>query len=205
MEAEVKQKNTVQHEEVPVILSTVTYLEMKTAPSVEPVELGEYVLKRRESIEVGDYLDIYKAVGRDYLWNYRPGQTTSEIEEILHSRDTWVYLLTQGDRTVGLAELDAHNPKDIELVHFGLIPELIEQGLGRKFLQNIIAMVWSTNPDRMWLSTCGLDHPKAVSFYQNAGFSIFKTKSAEFKDWRTTGFYAPTDAPQIPPGSPKKR
>jgi len=204
MAPEIEQKKTPRFEDVPVIRSSVTYLEMRSDPSFQPIELGGFELLRTARIEVAAYLDIYKAVGRDYLWNYRPGQTTDEIAEIIHSPNTWIYLLMQGDRTVGFAELDAQNPKDIELVHFGLVPELIEKGIGRKFLQNIIAIVWSTNPERMWLSTCGLDHPKAVRFYQNAGFSIFKTTTAEFKDWRATGFYAPTDAPQIPPGTPPR-
>jgi hypothetical protein len=46
-----------------------------------------------------------------------------------------------------------------------------------------------------------MDHPKAVQFYENAGFAKFKTSVGEFKDWRFTGFYQMADAPQIPYGT----
>jgi hypothetical protein len=52
----------------------------------------------------------------------------------------------------------------------------------------------------MLLSTCGLDHPKAVKFYEAAGFGVFKRTNGEFRDWRFTGFYDMSDAPQIPLG-----
>jgi hypothetical protein len=45
-----------------------------------------------------------------------------------------------------------------------------------------------------------MDHPKAIRFYEAAGFVPFKTKMGEFKDWRFTGFYDMADAPQIPFG-----
>lgn len=45
-----------------------------------------------------------------------------------------------------------------------------------------------------------MDHPKAISFYEAAGFQTFKSKMGEFKDWRFIGFYDMKDAPQIPLG-----
>jgi GNAT superfamily N-acetyltransferase len=150
---------------------------------------------------VADYLHLYREVGRDYLWNYRPGQTDSEIAAILNSPSTWMYLLLDGDKAVGMAELDASDPSDVELVHFGLLPHLLNLGLGKQFLRNIIRLVWDSGAKRMWLSTCDMDHPKAIRFYESAGFTVFKTKMGEFRDWRFTGFYDMSDAPRIPYGA----
>lgn len=186
---------------VPIIRSEVTYLEMTSNPNVEQPDLKPFELRKISNIDVASYLDIYKAVGRDYLWNYRGGQSADEIERILNAPSTRIYLLYQGSAVVGMAELEVKNSKDVELVHFGLIPGLLHQGIGRKFLQNMIHLVWNTEVDRMWLSTCGMDHPKAVQFYENAGFVKFKTSMGEFKDWRFTGFYNMEDAPQIPYGA----
>ena len=61
--------------DIPVILSQVTYLEMVRDPHAQPVDLGKFSMRRVENMSVGDYLDIYREVGRDYLWNYRPGQS----------------------------------------------------------------------------------------------------------------------------------
>ena len=186
--------------DVPTIHSEVTYLEMTADPRTGTADLGEFELTRIKDPAVSDYMDIYTTVGRDYLWNYRPGQTKDEIAKIIKSPTTWIYFLYAEQEVVGMAELDATNPKDIELVHFGLVPKLLNKGIGRSFLSQVIHLVWSSGTDRMWLSTCGMDHPKAVSFYQAAGFKQFKTKIGEFKDWRFTGFYNMKDAPQIPYG-----
>ena len=186
--------------DIPAILSQVTYLEMVRDPHAQPMDLGKFSMRRVENMSVGDYLDIYREVGRDYLWNYRPGQSTEEIKAILTSPAIWMYLLFADDQAVGMAELDATNPDDIELVHFGLLPRFLNQGIGKLFLHNIISLVWKSGVRRMWLSTCGMDHPKAIRFYEAAGFVPFKTRMGEFKDWRFTGFYDMADAPQIPYG-----
>ena len=186
--------------DIPIIQSEVTYLEMVKNPQLQPVNLGKFSIRRIKDMSVADYLDIYREVGRDYLWNYRPGQSDEEIRALLTSPATWIYLLLEEDQAVGLAELDATNAQDVELVHFGLLPRFLNQGIGKLFLQNIISLVWKTGVHRMWLSTCGMDHPKAIRFYEAAGFTIFKKKVGEFKDWRFSGFYNMTDAPQIPFG-----
>lgn len=186
--------------DVPVLTSEITYLEMTANPKLSSVELGGLHLHRVETPNVDEYLEIYRAVGRDYIWNYRPGQTREEIEQVLRSPSTTLYLLRDGELTVGMAELDTKPETGVELVHFGLIPGLLHRGIGRKFLTTIIELVWRTSPARLWLSTCGLDHPKAVKFYESAGFHVFKRTEGEFKDWRFTGFYEMSDAPQIPFG-----
>lgn len=191
--------------DVPVIFATVTYLEMVADPRVPPVDLGEFVLQRLERITVAEYLGIYRAVGRQYLWSYRPGQSDDEIQAILDSPATRLYGLYRAQELVGLAELDAADPLDVELVHFGLIPRYVGQGLGKLFLANILSLVWSGGIHRLWLSTCAMDHRKSVPFYQAAGFSIFKTRLGQFYDWRFTGFYDMTDAPQIPFGDVRNR
>jgi GNAT superfamily N-acetyltransferase len=186
--------------DVPVVLSEVTYLEMLENPRLPQADLGKFAMRRVVNMSVADYLEIYREVGRDYLWNYRPGQSDEEIRAILDSPATWMYVLFDGDQAVGMAELDATDPNDVELVHFGLIPRLLNKGIGKLFLQNIISLVWGSGVRRMWLSTCGMDHPKAIRFYEAAGFVPFKTKMGEFKDWRFTGFYDMAAAPQIPHG-----
>ena len=191
-------------ESLPIILSEVTYLEMCINPNLQITDLGKFKMQYQESPNVAEYLDIYRAVGRDYIWNYRPGQSIQEIEQLLKSIDSRLCYLYLNDRIVGLAELDVSNRRDVELVHFGLIPEFLNQGIGKLFLNNIIYEVWNSGVDRMWLSTCSLDHPKAIRFYQSAGFNIFKTRMGEFKDYRFSDFYDLNDAPHIPYGTNPK-
>jgi hypothetical protein len=128
----------------PIIQSKVTYLEMNQDSGCPKADLGSLSLRRVHAMPVADYLHLYREVGRDYLWNYRPGQTEDEVAAILNSPSTWMYVLSDGDRAVGMAELDANNPSDVELVHFGLLPHLLNIGLGKQFLQNIIRLVWDS-------------------------------------------------------------
>jgi hypothetical protein len=65
-------------EKAPIIQSKVTYLEMNKDSGCEKADLGHLSLRRVLNMPVAEYLDLYREVGRDYLWNYRPGQTDSE-------------------------------------------------------------------------------------------------------------------------------
>jgi hypothetical protein len=185
---------------IPLLYSEVTYLELKINPHVGPAQLDQYDLQLIQKPELAEYIHIYKEIGRHYLWNYRPGQADDEIIKIIRSPLTSIYFLYCQRQIVGMAELFEAEPKDIELVHFGLVSKMHDKGIGRKFLQQIMHIVWNGSVDRMWLSTCGLDHPKALPFYEAAGFEQFKRKIGQFKDWRFTGFYNMSDAPQIPYG-----
>lgn len=186
--------------ELPLIKTKITYMDMTggLARSGQDTELNEYTLHLEKKPNVEWYIDSYRTIGRDYIWNYRPGQTIEDIRNIIQSDNCEIYTLCKGDAAIGMAELDVSDPKNIEIVHFGLIPAFVGQGIGQKFLLQIITMLWARQPDRIWLSTCGLDHPQAISFYQNAGFMIFKTTDGVFKDYRYSDFYTLEDAPQIP-------
>ncbi|MBI1328002.1 MAG: GNAT family N-acetyltransferase [Alphaproteobacteria bacterium] len=186
--------------ELPIIKSTVTYLEMRKNPYLVEMPIDGFELRLEEKPAVETYIDIYREVGRDYIWNYRPAQSVQEIEEIIQSGRTRLYYLYKDKTPIGMAELDVTKPDDVELVHFGLLPAYTDSGLGRKFLSEIIRLTWGGGASRLWLSTCGLDHPKAIKFYENAGFSVFKTREGEFKDYRYSDFYDMKDAPQIPHG-----
>lgn len=186
--------------ELPIIKTEITYMEM-LAPSAQPAKpMVEYSVSHVAKPDYDFYINLYRAVGRDYIWNYRPSQTRQEVTDLIQSDANQLYVLQKDGVAVGMAELDVTNPQDVEIIHFGLLPELTGKGIGGAFLQHIITMLWDSGVNRVWLSTCGLDHAKAIPFYQNAGFKVFKTKEGEFKDYRYTDFYDMTDAPQIPQG-----
>jgi hypothetical protein len=43
---------------------------------------------------------------------------------------------------------------------------------------------WSRNPQRVWVHTCSLDHPKALGCYQQAGFTMFDRVVRRIRDPR---------------------
>lgn len=185
----------------PKILSWVKYLETTEKPSfgLNDVNLGEIRVNLRENLNAEDYLDLYKEVGRHYIWNYRPSQTLEEVQEIISSPNTRVYYFFDSEKAIGFSEVDLSDSQNIEIVHFGLIDNYTQKGFGKEIFKYLLLDLWNLNPDRIFLSTCGLDHHKAVSFYQKAGFEIFKEKEdVEFEDYRYSDFYDLSDAPQIP-------
>ena len=184
--------------EIPNIKTVITYLEMRQDPHLTQLDLPGFEIRHESKPDVQFYLNLYRDVGRDYIWNYRPGQTVDEIKRLIHSAQNELHVLYKDGRAIGMAELDVTDAKNVEIIHFGLIPAFTDQKIGREFLACVVAMLWARGIDRVWLSTCGLDHPKAIRFYRAAGFDIYALKTGEFKDWRFGDFYDREDAPQIP-------
>ena len=98
---------------------------------------------------------------------------TSQLRQIIHDRDIELYVLYFQGSPAGYAELNFAQYPDVELVHFGLVPESMGRGLGRYFLTRLIELVWSRSPNRLHIQTCTLDHPAALGLYRKCGFVPF--------------------------------
>ena len=71
---------------------------------------------------------------------------------------------------------DAANP--VEIAYFGLLPQFIGKGLGGWLLTRAIERGWELGASRVWVHTCSLDGPGALSNYQARGLTLFKTETA---------------------------
>jgi GNAT superfamily N-acetyltransferase len=125
------------------------------------------------------YRFLYNTVGRDYYWDSRARLTDEQLDLLLADPRLELHVLHVDGAPAGMAELDRRQPNEIELVQFGLMPEFIGQGLGRYFLDWTIQKAWSDRPDRFWLHTCDLDHPAALSNYQQAGFVLYHQETIQ--------------------------
>ena len=65
--------------------------------------------------------------------------------------------------------------REVEIRYFGLLPEALGLGLGAPLLSAAIERGWQESPRRLWVHTCELDHPAALTNYQNRGFELYKT------------------------------
>jgi GNAT superfamily N-acetyltransferase len=157
-----------------------TYLQMLTRPEqvVPPPRNGLAVIHAKTPT-VAFYRFLYDAVGGEYDWTSRKKLTDAELAAILGDPRDEVHLLMVEGVPGGFAELDRRIEGEIELVHFGLRPEFIGQGLGKYFLHWTIGKAWSYAPKRFWLHTDTKDHPAALPNYLTAGFTIYKE---DFKD-----------------------
>lgn len=118
---------------------------------------------------------FYVSVGSDWFWYDRLSWSRAKWLEVLErpGAETWVAYLS--GTPVGYFELVAQSDASVELVYFGLLPAFIGRGLGSELLKHAIERAWQLGPDRVWLHTCSLDHPRALALYESHGFVPYKT------------------------------
>jgi GNAT superfamily N-acetyltransferase len=160
---------------MPIVDEKVYYLEMLShAQRVVPLPRDDLSVIHARNPTVPYYRFLYRQVGTDYHWQSRGKLSDDELANVLGQPTNEVHVLHVAGTPAGFAELDRRQPRDIELVQFGLMPGFIGQGLGKYFLQWTIDKAWSYGPQRFWLHTCSLDHPAALPNYLKGGFRLFK-------------------------------
>jgi GNAT superfamily N-acetyltransferase len=155
--------------------SVITYLEMRSPPAQppRPAPRPDLEIRRAWRPTVSFYRYLYSAVGGPWSWTDRRRLNDAALAAILNDPLVEVNVLWLAGVPAGYAELDRRAPPDIEIGYFGLMPEFIGQGLGGYLLDWTIHHAWRARPRRLWLHTCDLDHPRALGFYQHAGFRIY--------------------------------
>ncbi|HTL04519.1 MAG TPA: GNAT family N-acetyltransferase [Gemmatimonadales bacterium] len=155
-----------------------TYLEMRSPGALRPsARVPPEVLLVRAAIpspELGRFL--YTAVGgawywRDRLvWSYRQWRDWLARPEV----ETWVAY--ERGTPAGYFELELQPEANLEITYFGLLPEFAGRGLGGYLLTQATSRAWSVagSEGRVWVHTCTLDHPGALSNYLARGYSVFK-------------------------------
>ena len=124
---------------------------------------------------------LFTAVGGDYYWRSRLDWTYDQWMECVSKPgfETWVAYLS--GTLAGYFELETQPGGNVEIVHFGLMPQFIGEGLGGHLLTFAIERAWQMGAKRVWLHTCTLDHPHALKNYGARGFRIYDKKT-ETKD-----------------------
>ena len=146
-------------------------------------------LMRAADPGVAFYRYLYNRVGEDWLWYERRAVTDEALDAIVSDERVDLYVLYRTGAPAGFAELDRRQDGEIELAYFGLMPEAIGQGLGVWLLHEIVDIAWSHEPERFWLHTCTLDHPRALPLYQRAGFVPYRQETRTIPDPRASGLF----------------
>jgi GNAT superfamily N-acetyltransferase len=179
------------------IASVVTYVEMRERPQLGAVSDG-VSLRRVENHELSWYRDIYRRAGAQWLWFSRLEMTGEQAIQVLNRPTTELYIAEREGREIGMAELDRSKLPDVEITSFGLFREAIGQGLGRSFMALLLERAWEGDASRVWLHTCTLDSPAALTFYRKCGFQPYKRGIEIADDPRLRGLLPADVAPQIP-------
>jgi len=181
------------------IASVVTYLEMRERPRAPLTEAPPGLFFRRaERPDLNWYRNLYRAVGQDWLWFSRQRMSDEELARTIHDPRVDVYALSLNQEDKGLLELDRRTDSEIEIAYFGLTADLVGRGAGQYFMHQALAAAWAHHPQRVWVHTCTLDHPRALAFYLKAGFVPYKRAVEVADDPRLTGETPTTAAPHIP-------
>lgn len=182
------------------VVNAVTCLEMLERPSAlagSPF-VPPYRLEPTDRADLAAYRTLFRRVGEPWLWSSRLAMPDERLSALLSHPDIDVYTLSNGSEGVGILELDFRESSVCELSFFGLAPGATGQGLGRQLMDAAIARAWARPITRFWVHTCTFDHPRALGFYQHAGFRAYEFQVEVMPDPRLTGILPRTAAPHIP-------
>lgn len=168
------------------ILVTTWHLAMHARPehALRPLPEGTRV-DAAPSIPLGFYRYLYETVGAPWCWVDRRMMGDAELASLVHAEGVEVHVAYADGAPAGYFELDAREAGSVELAYFGVVPAWIGRGLGLSLLQRAVQRAWSLpGTARVWVHTCSLDHPRAKSMYERAGFTTFHVHDHEEWDPR---------------------
>jgi GNAT superfamily N-acetyltransferase len=123
------------------------------------------------------YLDLYRRVGEPLRWDTRLIMPRSELEALLGNGSARIHVVRDaGARPIGFCEFDRQAFPELELKHFGLVPEAQGQGIGPWLLSSALWREWQAGARRIWLHTDTWDHPAAIRVYERAGFRLYDVR-----------------------------
>jgi GNAT superfamily N-acetyltransferase len=186
------------HKSPPGCLANVaTCLEMMERPAPRhSASDGLSLVPLRGGVDA--YHDLYRLVGRDWMWFSRLMMPREKLEAILASPDVEAFVLRKDGQDAGLLELDFREAGQCELAFFGLAPQAIGTHAGRWLMEQAIARAWAKPISRLWVHTCTYDHPKALAFYQRSGFKPYAVLVEVHDDPRLHGLLPREASPQAP-------
>jgi GNAT superfamily N-acetyltransferase len=180
------------------IASVVTYLEMLKRPPLPDVSSSGVRLLPMQNPKLDWYRARYRRAGAAWLWFSRLQMTDAQLAAALHNSNIEFFLAECEGSEIGIAELDGSKSPNVEITSFALFSEAIGKGFGRPFMTQLLDRAWSDSTARVWLHTCSLDGPMALSFYMKCGFRPYKRAIEVADDPRILGVLPEDAAPQVP-------
>ena len=121
---------------------------------------------------------FYKNIGKKHRWVDRLVWTDKQWIDYTIDKKVKTYVLKKQEDLVGYYELILHlDQNETEIAYFGILEEYQNQRLGSFLLTSAIKNSFSSNPNRVWVHTCSLDHKNALNNYISRGMKIFKKET----------------------------
>ena len=180
------------------LVAVVTFLEMHEPP-VGQIPPSNLSLRRMSDPDVDEYRQLFRRIGKHWLWFSRLLMTDEELGKIIRHEQVEFFVVADEIGTeIGFVELDFRGAGECELAFIGLLPELAGHGYGRWLLAETLRHAWREDVRRVHVHTCTLDHPAALTAYRRAGFVAYKRAIERFPDPRLLGILPMDSAPQVP-------
>ncbi len=182
------------------IATIVTCLEMTAPPAPALPARSALKLERWAApVDLARYRALFRAIGEPWLWRGRLVLDDDALAATLGAPGLEIHVATRRDGTPqGLIELDFSETGECEIAYFGLVPEMTGRGQGAWLMGHALRLGWRAGIRRLWLHSCDLDHPGALSFYQRHGFRPYQRLVEMFDDPRSSGIHPASAAPTVP-------
>lgn len=158
-----------------------TYLQMVSPDQLKAALFADNRLRVEQVIDCPPsfFRYLYSEVGRNYHWVDRLGWTNEQIRAYISQPSITLWVLYCAGAPGGYFELRQSEDNSVEIAYLGLLEEFIGRGLGKYLLTNAAKQAWEKTTSRIWVHTCTLDHPAALSNYLNRGFKQFRQDTYE--------------------------
>jgi GNAT superfamily N-acetyltransferase len=154
----------------------VTFLRMDAPPTDAAPQLPEAAqVLRVPACSVPFYRYLYNTVGGPWLWWLRRVMPDADLAAHLSRPNVGLRVLYRGGEPAGFYELEGRGDGSVNLSYFGLMPQVIGQGLGRALLRHAVDIAWRSAARAVTVNTCTADHPRALPNYIAAGFRPLRT------------------------------
>ena len=180
------------------VAAVMTKLEMHAPAPLRGAALPEGLTLSDAVPAVPDYLDLFRRVGRDWLWFGHLLMPEDELAVLLKDPKFQTFTLMKDGRAEGLMQLDFRTSGACELAYFGVTPALVGAGAGSYLMDQAITRAWAEDITRLWVKTCTNDSPQALEFYVRSGFTPYQRLIEIEDDPRLTGYYDTATRPSHP-------
>lgn len=182
-----------------MVATIVTSLEMRERPRPRAMAAAPFRLARWRTPSPDKYRALFRRVGEPWLWFSRLAMADADLTAIIYDPAVEICAIEdQRGIEVGILELDFRRADAAEIGFLGFIPELTGKGHGDWLMAQALALGWRKEVHRLWVHTCTLDHPGALSFYRRHGFVAFERAVETFADPRLAGILDRAAAPHVP-------
>ena len=121
---------------------------------------------------------FYKNIGKKHHWVDRLVWTDKQWIKYTEDEKVKTFVLKKQDDLVGYYELILHlDQNETEIAYFGILEEYQNKKLGSFLLSSAIKNSFVSNPNRVWVHTCSLDHKNALNNYLSRGMKVYKEET----------------------------